>query len=94
MSASASKAGRLLTSAWIPRTALRLCPRPTALLGTSRVRLYQDSLFDTVKSQVEHLVVYLTREVLTRPWCAGEIATSVKKGPKIKITKVRRGLRA
>jgi len=46
-----------------------------------------DTLFDIVKSSVEHLVVYLTREVLTRPWCAGEIATSVKKG--IRITKVR-----
>jgi len=45
-----------------------------------------DTLFDIVKSSVEHLVVYLTREVLTRPWCAGEIATSVKKG--IRITKV------
>lgn len=42
-----------------------------------------DTLFDIVRSSVDHLVVYLTREVLTRPWCAGEIATACKKGIKI-----------
>ncbi|CAK0804184.1 unnamed protein product, partial [Prorocentrum cordatum] len=36
-----------------------------------------DSLFDTVKTQVHHLVVYLTRDTLSRPWCAGEIVTAL-----------------
>jgi hypothetical protein len=36
-----------------------------------------DSLFDIVKVSVKHLVVYLTRETLSRPWCAGEIVTAL-----------------
>ncbi|CAK0866538.1 unnamed protein product [Prorocentrum cordatum] len=35
-----------------------------------------DSLFDTVKTQVHHLVVSLTRDTLSMPWCAGEIVTA------------------
>merc|ERR1740121_2434647 len=43
-----------------------------------------DKLFDIVKTSLEHLAILLTREVLMRPWCAGEIATSTKK--RIKMT--------
>jgi hypothetical protein len=35
-----------------------------------------DLLFDIVKVSVKHLVVYLTRDTLRRPWCAGEIVTA------------------
>lgn len=35
-----------------------------------------DTLLDTVKSKVQYLTVFLTRETLKRPWCAGEIATA------------------
>jgi len=35
-----------------------------------------DELFDTVKSNVAHFIVYLTSMTLTRPWCAGEIAVA------------------
>jgi hypothetical protein len=35
-----------------------------------------DALFDIVKSKLDHLVVYLTRETLSTPWCAGEITTA------------------
>lgn len=48
-----------------------------------------DELFDIVRSAVGHLLVYLTREVLTRPWCAGEIATSFTKGIKISSIQTR-----
>lgn len=37
-----------------------------------------DNLFDTVKTKVGRLVVYLTRETLKRPWCAGEICTAIR----------------
>jgi len=47
-----------------------------------------DSLFDIVKTSVSHLVVYLTRDTLTRPWCAGEIATAFKSG-KVKVLAVK-----
>mmetsp|Transcript_55619 Transcript_55619/g.130204 ORF Transcript_55619/g.130204 Transcript_55619/m.130204 type:complete len:1444 (+) Transcript_55619:60-4391(+) len=30
-------------------------------------------LFDTVRTRVQHFVVYLTKDTLTRPWCVGEI---------------------
>ena len=40
--------------------------------------LLLDKLFDTVRSFVRHLIVYLTQQILTRPWCAGEIVTSHK----------------
>jgi len=46
-----------------------------------------DSLFDIVKSNVEELVVYLTRDTLTRPWCAGEIATAFQTG-KVRVTAI------
>jgi len=36
-----------------------------------------DSLMDIVRTEVEHLVIYLTKDTLTRCWCAGEIATAV-----------------
>ncbi len=32
-----------------------------------------DQLFDIAKCKVRRLVVYLTRDTLTRPWCAGEV---------------------
>jgi hypothetical protein len=46
-----------------------------------------DTLFDTVRCKLEHLVVYLTRDTLTRPWCTGEIVTAVI-APFVKITVV------
>jgi len=54
------------------------------LTSTGRLHVFIDSddleeldgLFDLVKRQVKRLAVYLTRETLTRPWCAGEIATA------------------
>jgi len=36
-----------------------------------------DGLFDTVRSQIRHLVVLVTDEVLMRPWCVGEIVTAM-----------------
>jgi len=42
-----------------------------------------DQLFDTVKSRVRHLVVYLTSETLSRPWCTGEIVTAFRAGVKV-----------
>ncbi|CAE7380643.1 Ank1 [Symbiodinium sp. KB8] len=37
-----------------------------------------DTLFNVVKVQVETLVVYMTRDILTRPWCVGEIVTAFR----------------
>eukprot|EP00971_Amphidinium_carterae_P336274 6472543-Amphidinium_carterae.1 len=31
-------------------------------------------LLDTVRTRVQHFLVYLTKDTLTRPWCVGEIA--------------------
>lgn len=47
-----------------------------------------DSLFDIVRCQVKHLVVYLTRETLSRPWCAGEITTAFQMTT-VRVTSVR-----
>jgi len=47
-----------------------------------------DSLFDIVKCQVKHLVVYLTSDTLSRPWCAGEITTAFHVGT-VRVTAVR-----
>jgi len=47
-----------------------------------------DGLFDVVKAKLDHLVVYLTRDTLSRPWCAGEITTAFRTGGKVKVTKV------
>jgi len=46
-----------------------------------------EALFDIVKMKVRHLVVYLTSGTLTRPYCAGEIATAMKS--KLKVTAVK-----
>ena len=35
-------------------------------------------LFDTVRCYLRNLVVALHGEVLTRPWCAGEITTAIR----------------
>lgn len=35
-----------------------------------------DKLFDDVKANVKTLLVYLTRDILTRPWCAGEVTVA------------------
>jgi len=43
-------------------------------------------LFDIVRTRVKHFLVYLTRDTLRRPWCAGEIV--VTKETKLKITKI------
>eukprot|EP00971_Amphidinium_carterae_P071790 1419844-Amphidinium_carterae.1 len=45
-----------------------------------------DTLFDTVKSRLRHLVVYLTAETLRRPWCVGEVVSAT--WAKIRITRV------
>jgi len=37
-----------------------------------------DTLFDTVKTRVGHLVVYLTADTLKRPWCVGEIVSATR----------------
>jgi len=42
-----------------------------------------DTLFDTIKAKVRHLLVYLTRETLMHPSCAGEIVTAFKTGKKV-----------
>eukprot|EP00443_Scrippsiella_acuminata_P042323 CAMPEP_0115362042 /NCGR_PEP_ID=MMETSP0270-20121206/102507_1 /TAXON_ID=71861 /ORGANISM="Scrippsiella trochoidea, Strain CCMP3099" /LENGTH=1452 /DNA_ID=CAMNT_0002784613 /DNA_START=28 /DNA_END=4385 /DNA_ORIENTATION=+ len=44
-----------------------------------------DNLLDTVKAKVRNLVVYLTHETLTRPWCAGEVVTAMKTGKRITV---------
>lgn len=44
-------------------------------------------LFDIVKCKVQHLIVYLTRDVLTRPWCAGEVVTAFQ--ARIQVTAVK-----
>jgi hypothetical protein len=36
-----------------------------------------DTLFDTVRCSVKKLVVYSTRDTLTRPWCVGEVTTAL-----------------
>eukprot|EP00971_Amphidinium_carterae_P299503 5950472-Amphidinium_carterae.1 len=35
-----------------------------------------DSLFDTIRTSVKNLVLYLTAETLLRPWCVAEVVTS------------------
>jgi len=46
-----------------------------------------DTLFDTVKTTVSHLVVYLTSDVMTRPWCVGEVVTALQSH--LSITRLR-----
>lgn len=46
-----------------------------------------DALFDVVKTQVKHFIVYLTRETLQRPWCAGEVCTAWKS--KVLVTTIK-----
>mmetsp|Transcript_7930 Transcript_7930/g.17576 ORF Transcript_7930/g.17576 Transcript_7930/m.17576 type:complete len:1446 (+) Transcript_7930:112-4449(+) len=42
-----------------------------------------DELFDIVRTRVKTLVVYLTRDTLRRPWCAGEVTTAHRAGIKV-----------
>jgi len=44
-----------------------------------------DSLFDTVRSRVRHVIVYLTKDTLTRPWCSGEIVTAYRNNKKTTV---------
>ena len=37
-----------------------------------------DTLFDTVSQRTQNLVLLLTREILQRPWCVGEIVCSMR----------------
>lgn len=46
-----------------------------------------DTLFDTIKTKVGHMVAYLTRDTLRRPWCAGELVTTHRM--KLNVTVVR-----
>jgi hypothetical protein len=39
-----------------------------------------DLLFDTVRQDLENLVILLTKETLFRMWCAGEVCTAVSNG--------------
>ncbi|CAJ1365250.1 unnamed protein product [Effrenium voratum] len=39
-----------------------------------------DSLFDTIAHKTGNLVVLLTRDILFRPWCVGEVVCAVKSG--------------
>jgi len=45
-----------------------------------------DDLFDVVRSKVGRLIVYMTSDVLKRPWCAGEVTTAYK--ARVKATRV------
>jgi len=45
-------------------------------------------LFDIVKCKLEHLLVYLTRDTLSRPWCAGEIVTACN-SKVVKVTAIK-----
>jgi len=45
-----------------------------------------DELFDTVRARVGRLIVYMTADILKRPWCVGEITTAYKS--RVKVTKV------
>lgn len=42
-----------------------------------------DTLFDTVRMHVGELLAFLTRKTLTRPWCAGEVATAFRANVKV-----------
>lgn len=44
-----------------------------------------ESLFDTVRCNVAHLVAILTEETLRRPWCAGELVMALKNGVPVTI---------
>jgi len=46
-----------------------------------------NGLFDTVRCRLRHLVVLLTGETLTRPWCAGEITVAHECHKKTTIVK-------
>merc|ERR1740121_2993933 len=46
-----------------------------------------DTLFDTVRCKLGHLLVYLTRDTLSRPWCAGEITTAFSVS-RVKVTAI------
>mmetsp|Transcript_38386 Transcript_38386/g.86322 ORF Transcript_38386/g.86322 Transcript_38386/m.86322 type:complete len:486 (+) Transcript_38386:2-1459(+) len=48
-----------------------------------------DSLFNIVKSKVKLLLVYLTRDTLTRPWCVGEITTAFNSHGRVRVLTVR-----
>ncbi len=47
-----------------------------------------DRLFETVAHRTDHLIVYLTRDTLTRPWCAGEVVTTFRGKGKIRMSAV------
>jgi len=45
--------------------------------------VHLDELFDVVRSKVRTLIVYMTSDVLKRPWCAGEVTTAFKSNVKV-----------
>eukprot|EP00931_Biecheleriopsis_adriatica_P044683 TRINITY_DN25583_c0_g1_i1.p1 TRINITY_DN25583_c0_g1~~TRINITY_DN25583_c0_g1_i1.p1 ORF type:complete len:569 (+),score=66.70 TRINITY_DN25583_c0_g1_i1:204-1709(+) len=45
-------------------------------------------LFDYVGSQSEHVVVLMSKELLLRPWCMGELVTAHLQQPRLKIIPV------
>jgi len=52
----------------------RLTARPVFIDSDNLQNL--DFLFEVVRSKVQNLIVYLTSDTLSRPWCAGEIVTA------------------
>jgi len=43
-------------------------------------------LFETVKTSVQHFLIYLTQDTLSRPWCVGEVVIAMES--KLKTTKI------
>lgn len=56
---------------------LRAATGKSCFLDSDDLRHLGD-LFEIVRSNVKHLLVYLTAQTLKRPWCAGEIATAYR----------------
>ena len=44
--------------------------------------------FETVARRTDHVIVYLTRDTLSRPWCAGEVVTAFRGKGKIRMSAV------
>lgn len=75
------KEGAAALARWFKLMLHELTPDPVFLDSDELDRL--DLIFEIVAFDTKNVVVLCTKEILRRIWCAGEIASAVKRGVKI-----------
>eukprot|EP00930_Biecheleria_cincta_P083009 TRINITY_DN72651_c0_g1_i1.p1 TRINITY_DN72651_c0_g1~~TRINITY_DN72651_c0_g1_i1.p1 ORF type:complete len:1576 (-),score=194.02 TRINITY_DN72651_c0_g1_i1:79-4761(-) len=81
------KAGAGILARYFERRLMHIC-KSTDIFIDSDDLVDLTTLFDIVRTQVGTLMILGSKEVFARPWCAGELATSVKNNVPIMLVEL------